>query len=92
MVRESLSVTVALKYKYTVPSVVRNDVTAGGRLQPDAGGGCVVTLWLAKLGGALTVNGTETSRTPLSYTRACQDPSWLAGRLLMAKPVGFVKQ
>jgi hypothetical protein len=85
LLRESLVVTVASKYKYTAPSVVRKEVTVGGTMQLVALGACVVTLWLAKLSGPLTLNGTEKSRTPLSYTRACQDPSSLAGRLLMAK-------
>ena|SRR5579862_3985263 len=42
--RRSLSVIVALKYKYTELSVVKNEVTTGGKAQPEAGGAWVVTL------------------------------------------------
>jgi hypothetical protein len=50
LLRESLVVTVASKNKYTLPWVVRKEVTAGGRLvQSPAGGVCVVTLWLEKV-------------------------------------------
>jgi hypothetical protein len=49
LVRESLVVMVAAKYKYTVLSVVRNELTAGGTTHPDEGGACVLTVWSAKV-------------------------------------------
>src|ERR1039458_27451 len=41
----------------------------------------VTVIARAVIWGAVTVKGTEKKSWPLSYTRASQEPSWLAARL-----------